>query len=182
MPGNCSSSVDDPGSTIERRLHAPTTPNPATITNAEGAHANLPDDMHPALKAEHIDGSPPALVDRALSMPFLLATVGKSWPVGDPVAGVEVARALKSVPTNVSLLDDLPYLPKCSDGRALRDLKVWEMAELFIKPATSTGVCSFVQVGLHVQVPFGMNNKRSFFHFVRRLFTKRRCWTLSSLP
>lgn len=65
--------------------------------------------------------------------------------MGDPVAGLEAKRVLKSVPTAVSQMDDLPYLPKCSDGRALRDLKVWEVAELFIKPATSAGVCSFVQ-------------------------------------
>ncbi len=124
--------------------HPPASPHPTTLM---AARLNLPDDMHPALKAEHIDGSPPGLADRALSMPFLLATVGKAWPMGDPVADLEAKRALKSVPTAVSQMDDLPYLPKCSDGRALRDLKVWEVVELFIKPATSAGICSFVQVG-----------------------------------
>lgn len=101
--------------------------------------------MHPALKAEFIDSSPPALAERAISMPFLLTTVGKAWPIGNVVVKGDL-RAFEQVPAVVSELEDLPAVPKCSDGRALRDLKVWEVAEFFIKPATRAGVCSYVQV------------------------------------
>lgn len=99
--------------------------------------------MHPALEAEFIDPSPPPLQNRAVSLPFLLSTLGKLWPEGRKA----------SLPSDVSQLPDAsPEPPAAADGRSLRDLKVWEVAEYFIKPATATGVSSFVQVFIGCKV------------------------------
>lgn len=83
MPGNCGSkAILDHSGSSSMQPNQPASPDLATLM---AARPNLLDDMHPALKAEHIDGSPPALVDRALSMPFLqgLADGGSGgWPGG----------------------------------------------------------------------------------------------------
>lgn len=142
--GNCSSESDGGPPSMQPVVQANQQP-PSPGQQAPSAMASVPEDMHPALKAEFIDSSPPVLVERALSMPFLLASVGKAWPIGH-VAVKGGLLAFEQVPKIVSELDDLPELPACSDGRALRDLKVWEVAEFFIKPATCSGVCSYVQV------------------------------------